>query len=149
MREARLGIPDLDEVASARERSAFRDPRIIFFPTGWKGAEDPIPKTGRDPVVDPRIAEVVREVVAAQQAFAMVAGLAEVESPVHPFVARETGEHSHDEATRLKWARYERRRAKQEQCDGHDRDRSSEDVARIAVVIPVQRRDESLPAVGE
>ena len=114
MPETRSGIPDLAEVADTRERSAVRDPRVIPFPTRRKGAEDPIPEARRDSVVDPRIAEVVCEVVASEQAFAIAAGRAEVETPVHPFVARETGEHSDDEAARAKWARYECRCAEQE-----------------------------------
>jgi len=147
VRETRPGIPDFDEVAFARERSAVFDPCVVLLPPGREGAENPIPEASRDPVVDPRVAEVVCEVVAAEQEFAFAAGLAEVEAPMHPFVAAEASERSADEATRLKRARDERCRAEQEQRNWQDRDRRSEDVLRAAVVICVQRRDESLPAV--
>ncbi len=149
MREARPGIPDFDEVAFARERSAVFDPRVILFPPGREGAEDPIPEASRDSVVDPRVAEVVCEVVAAEQEFAFAAGLAKVEAPMHPFVAAEASERSDDEATRLKRVRNERCRAEQEQRDRQDCERRSEDVLRAAVVICVHRRDERLPAVGQ
>jgi hypothetical protein len=80
---------------------------------------------------------VVCEVVAAEQAFALAAGLAEVEAPMHPFVAAETSERSTYEATRLKRTRDERCRAEQEQRNWQNRDRSSEDVLGAAVVICV------------